>query len=148
MERRVGDKYLTLLVSLWQPKTGLLTMANAAAIPPMILRGSELIEPVIEGFPLGLFADRQYDEVTFQTQAGDVILLYSDGIQHQPIAEKLQYGEARLKTFYSTVRHLPAQQIVEAIFADFVQFRGAEKIHDDQTLVAIRVQESERVIAL
>jgi phosphoserine phosphatase RsbU/P len=140
MERRVGDKYLTLLVLMWRPQSGSLVVANAAGIPPMIVRGSTLIEPHIEGFPLGLFPGRDYDEHTFQTEPGDLILLYSDGIQDQQNAEGKDYGTARLRTFLPTVSSLPTRQIVEAIFVDFDHFRAGTRIQDDQTLIAIRVK--------
>ena len=140
MERRVGDKYLTLLVLKWEPKTANLIVTNAAGIPPMIVRGSTLIEPHVEGFPLGLFSGKEYDEHTFQAEAGDLILLYSDGIQDQQDPQGRDYGSARLRDFLPTVSSLPSKQIVDAIFADFDLFREGTRIQDDQTLIAIRVK--------
>jgi sigma-B regulation protein RsbU (phosphoserine phosphatase) len=138
-ERKVEGKYLTLLVSLWQPRTGLLTIANAAAIPPMICRGRQIIMPKVEGFPLGLFEGQPYDEVPFQTQPGDVILLYSDGIQDQHNAEGQEFGVLRLAPLLRKIRKLPAQKIVEAIFCEFDKFRGEHQVFDDQTLVVLKV---------
>ncbi len=140
MERRVGDKYLTLLVLRWEPKSGLLIVTNAAGVPPIIVRGDRLIEPHVEGFPLGLFPGREYEELTFQTEPGDLILLYSDGIQDQQNAEGKDYGSTRLRSFLPTVSLLPSKQIVDAIFVDFDRFREATRIQDDQTLIAIRVK--------
>jgi len=148
MERHVEGKYLTLLVALWQPKSGILTLSNAAAVPPMVLRDGRLIEPKLEGFPLGLFPGRIYEETEFQTHAGDLILFYSDGIQDQPNPEKKEYGHYRLREFLPSVAHLPARQIVDAIFADFDRYRGRERILDDQTLIAMRVKEIETDLAM
>ena len=55
-------------------------MANAGALPPMICRGTEILKIRVEGVPLGLLDAREYEEVTFQAEAGDTIVLYSDGI--------------------------------------------------------------------
>lgn len=140
MERKVEGRYLTLVVSQWQPSSGLLTITNAAAIPPMICRGRQIIVPPLEGFPLGLFADRKYDEFPFQTEPGDVILFYSDGIADQHNPAGLEYGLLRLAPLLRKVRKLPAQQIVDAIFADFDKFRAGHKIFDDQTVVVLKVQ--------
>ncbi|MBL8293292.1 MAG: serine/threonine-protein phosphatase, partial [Bryobacterales bacterium] len=93
-----------------------------------------------EGFPLGLFPDRDYDEVPFQTEPGDLIVLYSDGIQDQPNPEKTDYGSTRLRPLLATLGHLPAQAVVDAIVADVDSFRGDEPVHDDQTLIVIRVK--------
>lgn len=140
VERRVGSRYLTLLVLFWKAQSGILTMANAASAVPIVLRQGQLIEPHLEGFPLGLFPNRAYDEVPFQTQPGDLIVLYSDGIQDQPNLDKQDYGSTRLRPLLATLGHLPAQAVVDAIVADVDQFRGDEPVHDDQTLIVIRVQ--------
>lgn len=147
MERRVGDKYLTLLVLLWQPKTGLLTMAGAGATAPMVLRAGTILTPAVEGFPLGIFPNREYEEVPFQTEPGDTILLYSDGIQDQPNVNDEVYGERRLTEFAPGLAGLPPKEIVDRIFADFDEFRTGRRIHDDQTIVAIRVKGPESTSA-
>ena len=46
--------------------------------------------------PAGLLDDREYDEVIFEAQPGDVIVLYSDGITDQPNPEGREYGTGRL----------------------------------------------------
>jgi sigma-B regulation protein RsbU (phosphoserine phosphatase) len=139
MQRSVAGKYLTLTVLLWQPKSRLLTISNAAAIPPMVCRGGEIISPHLEGFPLGMFPDRQYDEKQFQTQPGDVILLYSDGIQDQQDMAKRVYGEVRLAEYFRGLCDLPPQAIVDSILNDFDRFREGREIQDDQTLVVLKV---------
>ncbi len=139
MQRSVAGKYLTLTVLLWQPKSALLTIANAAGIPPMVCRGGEIISPHVEGFPLGMFPDRQYDETPFQTQSGDVILLYSDGIQDQQNLAKQLYGEVRLAEYFRGLCDLSPQGIVDSILNDFDRFREGREIQDDQTLVVMKV---------
>lgn len=140
LERRAGSRYLTLLVLFWKAQSRVLTMANAASAVPIVLRRGQLIEPHLEGFPLGLFPNRAYDEIPFQTEPGDLIVLYSDGIQDQPDLDKQDYGSTRLRPLLTGLGHLPAQAVVDAIVADVDQFRGDEPVHDDQTLIVIRVQ--------
>ncbi len=148
MERRVGDKYLTLLVLRWEPKTIKLIVANAAGVPPVIVRGGKLIELRVEGFPLGLFPGKEFDEHTFQAEEGDLVLLYSDGIQDQQNPQGKDYGVDRLRDFLPTVSSLPAKQVVDAIFEDFDLFREGMRTQDDQTLIAIRVKGNPPDIAL
>ncbi|MEZ5352115.1 MAG: SpoIIE family protein phosphatase [Bryobacteraceae bacterium] len=144
VEQRVGDKYLTLTVLLWHPATGSLRMANAAASPPLVLRNGEYLTPVVEGFPLGLFAGSKYEEITFMAEPGDLIVLYSDGIQDQPDSKGALYGEARLPQFLLESAHLAPQEIVDNLIADLDRFRGGRRIHDDQTVVAMRVRREAR----
>ena len=140
MERKVESRYLTLLVMLWQPQTGMLIMSNAGAIPPLICRRGDIIRLRLEGVPLGLLDGTEYDEIPFQTQPGDIVVLYSDGIQDQHNSAREEYGP-RLDAFVKSACGLSAQQMVDAIFADFDEFRGGHLTFDDQTLLVIKVKE-------
>src|SRR5947207_9684152 len=96
IERKVDARYVTLGVLLWDPATRQIVMANAGAIPPMVCRGAEIIKLRVEGVPLGLLDAREYEEVTFQAQSGDVIVLYSDGITDHLNAAGTEFGRGRL----------------------------------------------------
>jgi sigma-B regulation protein RsbU (phosphoserine phosphatase) len=139
LERKVDAQYVTLSVLQWQPAHRKLVVANAGAVPPMICRGGEIIKTRIEGIPAGLLEGTEYDEVAFDLQPGDVILLYSDGIQDQPNAAGEEYGRSRLvQVLHRTCGQSP-EQIVDAVLADLDAFAGDAGAFDDQTLVAIKV---------
>ena len=140
LERRVDAQYVTLLVLLWESESGRLTMANAGAAPPLICRAGQILKPRVEGVPLGLLDDREYDELTFETQPGDLIALYSDGIQDQPNPAQEEYGRKRLGRLLMTVCNEPPEKIVEAIFADVDRFKENEPMFDDQTLVILKTR--------
>jgi sigma-B regulation protein RsbU (phosphoserine phosphatase) len=117
-------------------------MANAGAIPPMICRKGEIIQPHVEGVPVGLLEDREYDEVVFEAQPGDVMLLYSDGIQDQHgSGGEEEYGKSELAKALLRVHKESARKIAEGIIADLDKYMGYEAVFDDQTLIAIRVRE-------
>ena len=96
VERRVEARYVTLGLLLWDATTRRIVMANAGAIPPMICRGSEILKIRVEGVPLGLLDAREYEEVTFQAEPGDTIVLYSDGITDHINASGTEFGRGRL----------------------------------------------------
>src|SRR4030095_9757406 len=73
IERKVESRYVALLVMLWHPHSGKLSMDNARALPPMICRNGEILKFRAEGVPLGLLEAREYEEIAFQTQPGDTI---------------------------------------------------------------------------
>jgi phosphoserine phosphatase RsbU/P len=141
LTRRTAARYSTMLVLYWEPGSGALTMSNAGSVPPVICRGEELIYPHVEGVPLGLLEDQSYDEVRFQTQPGDLIVLYSDGIQDQHNPDRHDYGTYRLPALIRSMDALGAGEVVERLFADFDEFRAGHQIFDDQTVVVLRVLE-------
>jgi sigma-B regulation protein RsbU (phosphoserine phosphatase) len=136
--RKVEARYVTLLVMLWHPHSRSFEMSNAGALPPMICRQGELLKLRVEGVPLGLLPDRDYEEISFQAQTGDVIVLYSDGIPDHLGPEGDEYGRARLAKVVLASYKLTAQGVIDAIFADLDRFNP--ELFDDQTLVVLKVK--------
>jgi sigma-B regulation protein RsbU (phosphoserine phosphatase) len=93
----------------------------------------------IEGGPIGLLDEREYDEITVKTEPGDIVLLYSDGIQDQQNPAGEEYGNARLfKALEANCRQTP-KQIVDAIFVDIDSWMAGGPMTDDQTMIALKV---------
>ena len=144
LERKIDAQYATMLVALWQPAWRKLVLANAGAEPPMVWRGGAILKPKVEGVPIGLLDDREYEEVTFVAEPGDMILFYSDGVEDQLNAAEENYSRSRLTRL---LEHQAAssratgapQSLVEAIFDDLDAFRAGTAITDDQTTVVIKV---------
>jgi phosphoserine phosphatase RsbU/P len=139
LERRVDAHFVTLLVVQWDVVNRRFVMANAGSMPPVICRQGERVQVRVEGVPLGLLEDRGYDEATVEAQPGDVILLYSDGLEDQLNSAGEDFGEARLfKTLRSHCRN-PPQAIVDGIFAELDAFAEGGSLTDDQTMVLMKV---------
>jgi sigma-B regulation protein RsbU (phosphoserine phosphatase) len=142
LERRVDAQYATLLVLLWEPRSGRLTLCNAGASPPLIYRRGEILRPDAEGVPIGLLEDRQYEEVLHQTEPGDTILLFSDGVEDQLNAEEEDYSRNRITQLLKRHGTEPPKAIADAIFADLDTFRKETPITDDQSIVVMKVNAS------
>jgi sigma-B regulation protein RsbU (phosphoserine phosphatase) len=139
LERKVDAQYATMMVVLWEPRTRLLTLCNAGAEPPLIYRRGEILKPQVEGIPIGLLEDRQYEEVPFQTEPGDTILFFSDGVGDQLNAKEEEFSRGRLLRLLKNRGSETPKAITEAIFADLDVFREDTPITDDQTVLAMRV---------
>jgi sigma-B regulation protein RsbU (phosphoserine phosphatase) len=137
IERKVESRYVTLCVLLWDPATRLFVMANAGALPPMICRGDEILKVRVEGVPLGLLDSREYEEVPFQTQPGDLLVLYSDGITDHLNTAGHEYGRGRLAQVIRGNCDKTTSKVIGEIFKDIDRF--ATVAFDDQTLFVMRV---------
>ena len=111
-------------------------MANAGAEPPLICRDGEIIKPKVEGVPAGLLDDREYEEVIFDAEPGDVIVLYSDGITDQPNPKGDEYGtQPSGAQAAEAVRQDRRKRSPIEILADLDEFtRRMRPRIDDQTL--------------
>ena len=139
IQRKVEARYATLLVMSWDASALRFTMANAGALPPMICRDGEILNCHVEGLPLGLLENSQYEQTPFQAELGDVIVLYSDGIPDQTDVHGEDYGRNRLARLVSRTCEEPAQVIVNSIYADVDSFSEGVPRQDDQTLLVMRI---------
>ncbi len=137
VERPVEARYVTLLLMLWSPQTMQFTLANAGNTVPMIARNGEILKLHLEGVPLGLLPDREYDEIVFQAKPGDTIVLYSDGVSDHLSPSNQEYGRNRLANIVRKHSGTP-QDVINAVFADLDRFNTVR--FDDQTLIVMQVK--------
>ena len=138
MQRRVEGRYVTLLLVLWHPHSKSFTMANAGGSPPMVYRDRDIIKFQVEGVPLGMLPNREYEERVFEAREGDLVVLFSDGVSdHMSIAGE-EYGRGRLAQVVREHGEGTPRKVVDEIFADLDRF-NTERF-DDQTLIVMRVK--------
>jgi len=139
-ERIVETQYVALLVLVWENAHHRFVMANAGAEPPLICRQGVILKPRVEGVPAGLLDNREYDEVVFDAQPGDLIVLHSDGITDQPNPKGVEYGRGRLGRKLSKLCGKPPEMVATAILADLDAYKSDAVTFDDQTLVVLKVR--------
>jgi serine phosphatase RsbU (regulator of sigma subunit) len=83
-----------------------MTIANAGHLSPY-RDGRELELP--PGLPLGVIADSQYEETTFQLSAGDRLVFLSDGVVEATNSQGELFGFERTQQ----VSHEPARYIAQ-----------------------------------
>jgi sigma-B regulation protein RsbU (phosphoserine phosphatase) len=138
LERKVDAQYATLCLLLWNANKRTFTISASGTLPPLIVRNKKIVNVQITGVPIGLLEDRTYDEVDFAAQPGDLVVLYSDGVEDQ-LSDDGDYGRERLeKVLLKTCARSP-QQVIAAIFDDIDAFRGGTVLTDDQSVIAARV---------
>lgn len=140
MERQVPARYVSLLLLLWRARRRQFVMANAGSTTPLVCRGGQILQPHAAGVPVGLLEDVDYDETVFEAQPGDVVVLVSDGVQDQANPSGEEYGRRRLRRFLEAHCALPAQAIADGMMEDLEQFREGRAVHDDQTVIVLKVE--------
>ena len=100
----------------------------------------ERIDTIDLGFPIGLDDDIAHliDDTCIHLQAGDGIVLYTDGITEAENMAKEQYKVERLCAVISDHWSKSAEEVNHAITDDVYQFIGKQNIYDDITLLVIK----------
>ena len=99
-----------------------------------------------DGLVLGLQIDngetfeRLLEEVTIPLAAGDLFVLYTDGITEATNDAGEWFGDRRLAALIEDHGALPFDQLRERMLRDVEVFAGAQAQHDDMTWVLVRVE--------
>ncbi len=135
--------FVTLCMNLWDPKTGTLHFTQAGHDP--ILHYSAADKAVAElahgGMALGMIPDvsKTIKTQSVQPGAGDVFVLYTDGIPEAWQSETESYGMDRFKASIQKNSALAtAQEIHDAILNDVRSFMGDYPQADDITLLVLK----------
>jgi sigma-B regulation protein RsbU (phosphoserine phosphatase) len=140
---RLDGRFIAMLFSIYDASSRRLTLANAGGPYPILVRDGQVSAIRLEGVPLGLFPDSQYDETTVDLLPGDTVLFASDGILESENIREEQFGPARLTALLSVVSPVDsARDVSERILAATDEHSGLGIApHDDRTLVVLRLTE-------
>lgn len=100
----------------------------------------ELVDTMELGMPLGLEDDISHfiDQKIVKLYPGDGIVLHTDGITEAENMAGEQYGLERMCAVVSRHWQKNVTQIKDALIQDLHQYIGAQKIHDDITLLIMK----------
>jgi predicted ATPase/serine phosphatase RsbU (regulator of sigma subunit)/serine/threonine protein kinase len=100
----------------------------------------KLIDTIDLGFPIGLDENiaEFVNQVAVPLNAGDVVVLYTDGITEAFNMEKKEYGLERLCEITRQNWQKTAHEIQQAVIDDVRQFIGEQKVFDDITLLVLK----------
>ncbi|MGH9312473.1 MAG: PP2C family protein-serine/threonine phosphatase [Vicinamibacterales bacterium] len=113
--------------------------ANAGHNPPLLARADGRIEKLsIGGMVLGVFQDTGYDEAELPLEAGDRILLYTDGITEARDASGDEFGDERLAALLLERRDLGADSLYKAVLDRVTSF-ASDGFQDDATIIVVEV---------
>ncbi len=139
-ERRVDGQYVTLLLVRWDAAEKKLTFASAGGGLPLLMRDGEVTRLHLEGVPLGLLENREYEDITHDVKSGDRIGLFSDGFEDQTNAEGDPFGQTELARHFRKFRKVAPASIFPKMLAELDLFRAAVPIHDDQSALILKVK--------
>lgn len=135
-------KFVSLACVAVRPQadgTALVVHANAGHCPPLIVHrdgSTEALAPT--GAVLGVQEDFDYGEQTHVLGAGDLLVLYTDGVPEAEDDAGRMFGEERLCEIVRENRHSGAQNLVDTLVSEVQSFSRRSELADDYTVVVLR----------
>jgi serine phosphatase RsbU (regulator of sigma subunit) len=128
--------FVTCFALILDPRSGVLEFANAGHDVPYVRTAGGVAELRARGMPLGLMTGMKYEEKTFQLEAGDCVLLHSDGLAEAHGPGREMFGFPRVAALAG--KGASGEELIDQCLAELGAFTGADhEQEDDITLVSI-----------
>ncbi|NBB94734.1 MAG: SpoIIE family protein phosphatase [Planctomycetes bacterium] len=131
--------FVTLFFFYYDTKTGTVTYANAGHNRPFVLSLDGRMRKVDgqSGPLLGALEDRVYAQGEETLQAGEALVMYTDGVTEAMAPEGVQFGEERLVKLLGELAGSDARRLSERIVREVDTFED-HRHGDDITVLAVQ----------
>lgn len=137
------DMFISMAYAVLEEETGRLTMARAGHDPALWYKSAsgevEQIRPrgLALGVDEGSVFERVTEDLTFQLEPGDCVLLHTDGVREAVDPNEEEFGMERLSEVFQSVASIGAEAVLQRVQEELQQFTADGPQMDDITLVAI-----------
>ncbi|MGA8142574.1 MAG: PP2C family protein-serine/threonine phosphatase [Candidatus Acidiferrales bacterium] len=134
------DKFVTFCYALIDVSQNTLTYASAGHWPPLLLRRSgQSLSLKDGGPPLGLFHEFAYEDAVLRLEAGDQLVLYTDGLTEAQNSSGDEFGEHNVARIGNQNLRLSAAAMLETLRHEVTTYCN-NSFNDDLTLVVVTVR--------
>lgn len=134
------NRFITLFYSVMDQATGEMKFCNAGHNPAILVRADgdyTLLKP--SGTVLGIFPELGYEDGTETLAAGDMVVMYSDGVTEAvKYGTEEEFGENRLRELVMRHRERSAEEIIRQVNESLEEWTEGAPPDDDITLLVAR----------
>lgn len=132
------DMFMSMFVCVLDPETREFHYSNAGHPVPILARGDGSLEDYkLTGMALGVDDEAQFGERgPYKLEPGDTVVMFTDGIIELRKGDE-QYGRERLGESIKNRRSQAAEEILEGIMKDALDWAGLERSDQDDLTVAV-----------
>lgn len=134
------NMFVTLFCGILDTSTGELVFANAGHNPPLVLRspGDVAFLKTVNGLALGVMEGAPYRRESLRLEAGDALLLYTDGVTEAMDPADELFGDQRLHRAAEELAGKPLPEMTAGLLERVTAFAAGAAQSDDITIMAIR----------
>ena len=134
-----GARFTTAFLAEFDSARRTLEYINAGHNPPLLRRSTGTVEHLTEGgLPLGIMLDRTHESGRCELQAGDWLVIFTDGLVEALNYAEEEYGEERMLTVLQNGVGVTPEEMLHRMMTDVDFFVGDTPQHDDITLMLIK----------
>ncbi len=138
------DMFVSMIYLMFEQGSSKVTLARAGHANPFLWRRKTGTVETVQSPGLGIgiddgdVFDRVTKDCTVHLESGDLLLLYTDGVNEAIDADGDEFGEERISKVLAKVAPLGAQAVVDQLMDALNDFVGGKASNDDVTLIALQ----------
>lgn len=136
----LSNEFATLFYGVLDPRQGRLTFCNAGHEPPLLLRRGQFQLLEAGGMIVGIDANQRYDKGIVDLEAGDLLLIYTDGLSDALNFDQHRFGRQRIMKAMLDAADQSAGEALNHILWEMRRYVGLNRGNDDTTLVVVKVK--------
>ena len=132
--------FVTVLYSVFDPKSGRLTYASGGENPPLIIHADGTSDelPTTGGIVLGVAPGYEYQENTIDIAPGDSVIFVTDGVTEAMNEAQEPMGIQRVRDHFATSPPTDPESTTLTVIDVIKEFAGSAPQHDDITCLVLR----------
>ena len=132
--------FVTVFCGILNLQTGEFIYSNAGHNPPVLIRKEQAPEwlTLPEGFILGPMMNTVYKNDRIDLHPGDLLLLYTDGVNEAMDEDRIIYSNERLIDTVTDRKSDSAEGLVSLVMESVKRYSGEQPQSDDITILALR----------
>ncbi|MGB9723818.1 MAG: GAF domain-containing protein [Chloroflexia bacterium] len=134
-----AEMFVSVFYGVIDLESGEMRYASAGHNPPLLCRREGgILSLEAPGIILGVLPEVHLEERSVRLEAGDTLVLYTDGVTEAINRQEEQFGEERLQETLCAHRGRPLAELRQALLDTLEAFTEGQPPFDDITLVLVR----------
>ena len=132
------NRFATLVYLDVRSDSGRVRLVNAGHMPPVRITGQAFHDLAHGNIALGMMPGATFDEQDLELQAGEMLVIYSDGLTEALNEAGDFYGDDRMRALFPGLSAASARDAGERLLASVDAFIGETRPYDDLSLIVLK----------
>ena len=137
--------FVTMFIARVDLASGAIDYCNAGHNPPYLsdAGGGGFME-MLPNAPIGLWPGLEYDGEHLADIRGQMLVVYTDGLNEAENRQQEQLGDDRLLDILETMPQCSCKEVIDTLYEAVRQHRDGAEPNDDLTIMSIRVDKPKK----
>jgi stage II sporulation protein E len=135
--RTTEDMYSTLDLAIIDLQNAVTKFLKIGSTPSFVKRGDQVMKIEASNLPIGIIKEVEFEIVSEQLKAGDLLIMMSDGVFEGPV--HVENHDMWMKRKIKELKTNDPQEVADLIMEEVIRSR-AGRIDDDMTVVVAKIK--------